>query len=234
MAFRNPALANYHRLPRSAFRPLRITAWLQCGVITDGTLPIDSVLYYQAHREAFGARVATTPGASDKMYELSSEALPLARCEEHTPQWYYAASFAQWPDAIAEGSDHWNKRLDVGLSDLIDFGKRKARVDTSSSAYKAYHMPVFYRHALAVRWYVMGEPGRIRELLSVCTHLGKKVSQGWGAVLRWEVEEWPEDWSVRGPSGELMRAIPADEGILVGYRPSYWLPKNQAICTGVR
>jgi CRISPR type IV-associated protein Csf3 len=223
-------MRDYHRLPRTAFKPLKITATLQCAMIGDTCLPIDGVLYYQSHRETFGAQMFTTPGASDPRYAGSSQALPLMRCDEHGPNWYYAASFAQWPEAVADGSDYWNKRFDAGLSDLVDFGARKARVEIGSGPYKAYHMPVFYRHALEVSWYVVGEPDLIRSLLSCCTHLGKKTSQGWGAVLKWNLARHSKDWSVRDDQGRLMRAIPANAGILTGFRPSYWLPKNQTLC----
>jgi len=231
--FRDQKLARfYRRLPRSAFRPLRITAWLGCGVAGDYTaLPFDSILYYQAHREALGPIYVATPGSAyDNRSEGMTMPLPIARCEEHTPKWYYAASFAVWPQTVADGVDHWNKRFDIQYSHLIDFGKRKATVNISSGHYKAYHMPLWYRHALWVRWYVLGEPERIRELLSCCTHIGKKTSQGWGSVLRWEVEEWHSDWSVRRDDGQLMRAIPAAEGIVHGFRPSYWLPEHQTVC----
>lgn len=227
--FRNPRLLGYRRLPRSAFRPLKITAKLQTPVISDPFLPIDSVLYYQVHRDEFGAQEVTYPGSSDPRYEMSCQALPLARCEEHGPNWYYAASFAQWPEVFADGTEHWNKRFDASLADLVDFGERKARVDIGSGPYKAYHMPVYYRHALEVWWYVLGHRESIERLLSCCTHLGKKVSQGWGAVLKWTVEDIPEDWSV-WKDGKLMRALPSDDGPLMGFRPSYWLRKNQTSC----
>lgn len=220
--------AKYARLPRSAFEPLRITAWLQSPIITDGTLPIDGVLYYLAHREALGSQAMTIPGGMAHGGH-SGATLPLARCEEHSPMWYYAASFAQW-GGVTEGQDHWNCRVDESLCYLVDFGPRKAKIDISSGQFKSYHMPVFYRHSLSVKWYVVGNRRSVAELLRFATHLGKKTSQGWGSVLRWDVEPWPADWSVRGPGGELMRAVPADEGILMGYRPSYWAPGNQTIC----
>jgi CRISPR type IV-associated protein Csf3 len=221
-------MRDYARLPRSAFRPLRVTACLQCGVVSDPYLPLDGVLYYVAHRERYGAQECTHPGQSN-LPPGSAVTLPLARCEERGPMWYYAASFAQW-GPHADGQDHWNKRLDLSLARLIDFGGRRGTVDPASGRYKSYHMPVFYRHAVSVCWYVMGHQGQLEQLLRFATHLGKKTSQGWGAVLHWEVAPATEDWSVRGPGGQAMRAIPAGRGILTGFRPSYWLPKNQTTC----
>ena len=44
------------------FNPLKITAYLQCAVVTDETLPIDGVLYYYAMRQEYGVQDATIPG----------------------------------------------------------------------------------------------------------------------------------------------------------------------------
>lgn len=221
--------SQYKRLPQSAYVPLRITAWLQCGVISDPALPLDGLIYALLHRRQFGEQTATAPGEAIENGN-SGVTMPFARVNEHGPDWYYAASWAQWNGAVAEGHDHWNKRLDLGLSDLIDFGPRKARFEFASGRYKSYHMPVFYRHAISVDWYVRGLKDELENLLRFATHLGKKTSQGFGSVLRWQVEEIEDDWSVRNAAGELVRAIPGERGVLIGFRPSYWLPKNQALC----
>lgn len=218
-----------HRLPNSAFRPLRITAHLQTPIISDEFLPIDGVLYYAAMRERYGVQEYTEPGA-DHAERVAGVQLPLKRMDGHGTLWYYAASFAQWEGPIAEGSQHWNKRVDESLCHLIDFLGRRGKIDLSSGAYKSFHMPVYYRHALILRWYVVGEPELIRGLLRFVSHLGKKGSQGWGAVLSWEVEPSTKDWSVRDDAGNLMRAVPSQTGVLTGFRPSYWLPKNQTVC----
>lgn len=61
--------------------------------------------------------------------------------------------------------------------------------------------------------------------------LGKETGEGWGAVLRWEVETHPEDWSVHGHAGRLMRAVPDPlGGTLYGIRPSYWSQRHQFRC----
>jgi CRISPR type IV-associated protein Csf3 len=219
----------YTRKPKSAYLPLRITAYLQCGVISDAALPIDGVLYAVLRRKVFGERALTEPGATIAQNNIGVT-MPLGRVNEHCREWYYAASWAQWNGTVAYGSTHWNKYLDVELSDLIDFGSRKARLEMASGRYKCYHMPVYYRHALSVSWYVRGLKDEIEELLPFITHLGKKTSQGFGAVHRWTIEPVEHDWSIYDGNGRLMRAIPAEKGVLIGYRPSYWLPANQTIC----
>jgi CRISPR type IV-associated protein Csf3 len=132
-----------------------------------------------------------------------------------------------------EGCDYWNKRFDSRYADLVDFGGRRGKVIIEKGPYKAYHMPIFYRAALWVEWYCVGDKAAIEYLLSTVTHIGKKTSQGWGRVIRWEIESWPEDWSVwRGD--RLMRGIPVEDVggkpfrlLYYGIRPSYWQRENQ-------
>lgn len=213
---------------RYAF-PLRITAHLQTPVVSDATLPIDGILYYAIHRDRYGGQEVTVSG-SHAVSTLSHTDMPLAVCNEDQFTWFYAASFAHWSTPVATGMDHWNKRFDQRYSDMIDFGKQKGRVIVEAGTYKAYHMPVFTRHARTVTWYVRGDGERIAALLAHMTHLGKKTSQGYGSVLRWDVDPWHADWSVYDEGGRLMRALPANEGIFTGYRPSYWLSSNQTLC----
>lgn len=232
------------------YAPIKATAWLQCGVISDSALPIDAILYYQAHRDAYGAQVLTLSGdtgggANHAPMLIQRVGLPyqgfryadgmslaagverIVRTRETA--WYYAASFAQWSDNV-EGIDHWNKRFDASLADLVDFGGKRGRVIVEAGAYKAYHMPVFYRVTRTITWYLVGDIDWVREMLSTATHIGKKPAQGWGQVHRWDVQPWHADWSVYGAHGQLMRAIPAEHGILTGIRPSYWVRRNQVIC----
>ncbi len=207
--------------------PLKITAHPRCGVITHPNMPIDGILLYAAMAMHYGSQVVTTPGAANKAAGGRFD-LPLAVVNEG-PQWYYAASFAVWPSAVADGRDYWNKRADQQYTDIVDFGRRRGVINNAAGDYKSYHMPVYYRHALEVSWYVVGDRDEIRRLLATMTHIGKKSSQGWGRVNEWRVEPWGEDWST-WRDGRLMRAIPDAAGQRHGYRPPYWLPENQARC----
>lgn len=208
------------------FTPLRVTAWLQTPVVTDGTLPLDGILFYQACRDRLGERVASEAGAGGGAGGAPVRLLIKRRGQ---PDWFYACSFAQWRTPLADGLDHWNKRLDTAYAHLLE---RAGRVIVEKGAYKAYHHPIRYRAALAVDWYCVGDADWIGAMLRTVTHVGGETGQGWGAVLRWEVAPWDQDWSVAGPGGRLMRAVPdLERGTLhCGYRPSYWLAANQARC----
>lgn len=70
----------------------------------------------------------------------------------------------------------------------------------------------------------------LKTLSIITTHIGKKPSQGDGAILRWTVEPCAEDLSERDGEGRLMRAIPDPAGVVMGFRPSYWERRNQTNC----
>lgn len=216
-------MANY-------FQSLRVRAYLQTGVISDQYLPLDGVLYYHAVREKYGEQVATRPLKST-VPEWGKVVLPFLKKSKQSNSWFYACSFAQWPEHTVEASQTYSKRFDTKYSDVIDFKGKVGKIPTSRGRFKNYHIKEYYRHALWVDWYALANKEELEKLLQFCTHLGKKTSQGFGSVLRWELTEWPEDWSVRGPQNKVMRAIPIPrQGFLYGVRPSYWNPKHQFNC----
>lgn len=225
------SLQDKRRIARKAsYQPLLITARLRCGVISDGLLPIDAALYYAQHRLARpGERVRSLPMSSSVSAVPGDPplVLPIQRLNGQSPKWYYAASCARWSTPWTDGTDHWTKRADSRYVDLV---QTSARVPVSGGRYRAYRMPVTYRHALSVSWCVVGEPIQIRALLALVTHLGKKTEMGWGAVIDWTVEPSAEDWSVQTADGCRTRPVPDSSGLLYGYRPPYWHPRNQTPC----
>ena len=210
------------------FKPLRIRAYLQTGVISDQFLPLDGILYYHAVRLEFGDQPISLPGESN-VPEGANIQLPILKGGPRNEAWFYCSSFAQWPAQMVEDSTFFVKRFDLQFTEYLDQNTKK--IPTSRGRYKSYHINVYYRHAIYVEWYCVGLKEELENLLKFCTHLGKKSAQGWGSVLRWEVTEWPEDWSIRGPGNRLMRAVPVtNEGFLYGIRPSYWNPRHIFPC----
>lgn len=212
----------------SDHQPLRITASLRTGVMSDGYLPLDAILFYQVTRRAYGAQEITAPGTKLKQQQGVPPPMPLDKATIDG-WWMWTCSFAQW-GAHSDGQSFWTKRFDQSLAGLIDFGGKRGKIDNSSGRYKGYNMPIYYRHALYVRWYATGNLEGIRDLLSDVTHIGKKTAQGFGRVNTWTVESWPHTWWLRDDRGKLMRAIPDSGGILYGVRPSYWSPRHQTPC----
>lgn len=219
------------RARNASYRPLKITAWLRCGIVGDPLQPIDGILYYAIHRRdrRGDGRLMSRPKAS--AVECGADdphlRLPLKIRAGDTRDWYYAASGAIWPPHVADGTDYWVKRVDVAQA---HFAAVTAKVPISGGRYRGYRMPIPYRHALSVSWYVVGDPEEIRQLLSLVTHVGKKTEMGWGAVIRWEVEPTDDDYSERDAAGQPTRPLPDQAGILYGIRPPYWHPRNQTLC----
>lgn len=212
------------------YQPLRITARLQSPVISDDRLPLDGVLLYFLVREQMGFQLSTSAYINLSESKLVKRIFDRHYRNVNGENYHFpACSFACWQGSVTEGRDHWVKRFDSKLSDIVDFNGRRGRIDTKAGKYKGYRMPVYTRHALSVSWYAVGNKTEIERVLRFCTHLGKKESQGYGAVLDWKVERWHSDWSVHSPRG-LMRAIPTETGILAGFRPAYWASENQTIC----
>jgi len=210
--------------------PLRVRAYLRTSVIADRQLPLDGILLYQAHRDAHGPQSVTIPGEYTCQGGCT---LPLDIVHPGRRNWYYRCSWAQWSHD-AEGRDYWNKRFDQQFAYLVDFEGRRGKVLIEKGRYKAYHMPVFYHTALWVEWYCVGDKAEIEHLLSTVTHIGKKTSQGWGRISRWQIAPCAEDWSV-WKDDKLMRGIPIEDTqdgepfrlMLYGIRPSYWKSSNQ-------
>lgn len=215
--------------PNSLIKDLRIRAYLQSPAVCDPFLPLDGIMYYHATRDMMGPQVMSTPGQS-AVAEAKGVVVPFIKLNRESDAWFYACSFAQWPDHTIENETFYVKRFDQQFGQFIDTSKR-GKVELRKGRYKNYHNALYTRTALYVDWYGVGDPERIRDLLRFCTHIGKKTSQGYGSVLRWEVSDWPENWSTRGPGGKLMRAVPMlGNGITYGIRPSYWNPKHQFSC----
>jgi len=213
------------------FHQLRIRAYLQTGIISDQFLPLDSILYYHIVRREMGEKLISKPGESNiKQGALMNVPFKIGGRKDET--WFYHCSFAQWPDHVIEDSSFKVKQGDwLRHSDFLD--EKTKRIDIQRGKFKAYHIKMYYRFANYVDWYCVGIPSKLMELLQFCTHLGKNTGDGWGAVKKWELTEWPEDWSIRGPQNKLMRNVPLNQegkGFLYGIRPSYWNQRHIFVC----
>jgi len=212
------------------FEPVRIIARLGTPVAGDPTLPLDALLWSISLGTAFDTH-ANVPGHAP---DYDPAMTPL-RIVNDGPEWFYACSFAQW-GPYCEGMDHWNKRLDEEFAALTAVD----RVDTGAGRAKAYHSAIAYRHALHIVWFASGDRTLIERMLRApkAAFIGKKGAQGWGRVLRWQVDAWPEDWSLFGRDGLPMRPIPFDWyraqkqfrlDTPIGrraYRPPYYASRN--------
>ncbi len=217
-------------------QPIKITAHMQDGRIagTDPHFPLDSILgaawMMKHHPDAY------YNASSCMLKEFIEPQLPFKRLGSGD-KWYWACSFNQG-EKLGEYTMHWHKRFDDHLEKYIDFGGKRGRINTTSAKFKAYRMPLVIQLFDRLIWYAVGDIDAVRELCKMVTHIGKKSAQGLGAVDFWTVEPWHEDWSVQGPDGRLMRAIPVEDlppnvtarAQKYGIRPPYWHVNNQVVC----
>lgn len=213
---------------------LRIQAIMQDGRVagTDPWFPLDSILasvwIRRNHPELAYLPIYGDPIVAELPFERRGAG----------DDWYWACSF-NTETPLTEYVMYWHKRFDDHLEQYIDFGGKRGRVDTKSGKNKAYRMPLVVQLFDRLTWYAVGDLETVRDLCSTVTHIGKKGSQGLGAVDYWSVEPWSEDWSeARG--GRLTRGIPAGLGLpegvasgrlaQQGIRPAYWMRENQRVC----
>ena len=220
---------------------LKVTAFLSAGiaVFDDWSPDLASLLEWLI----LDGRGMASPNPSAQDVEASRPVV-----DQHMPltkgivgaEWYWQTSspcYTYRNESISKFRKRWAPGID---SPSPNWGKRKAKWDTSQGAEKAYDLPLFVRIPPTITWYCNGDRDEIESLLQGCTGLGKKRAHGYGQVNRWEVEEIGNDWHLFGPNGELMRpipiaALPTDRSVGFairdwGWRPPAWLSDNKTRC----
>lgn len=165
----------------------------------------------------------------------SFDDMPLVR----HPEGYFLASWMQFDEDLAvEFTQTWKKRWANQHDHLADFGKKVKKVRINAGDYKSYDMPIVLQNVKEVWFYFASENvDRVRSLLT--NHLwgiGKKTAQGYGEIESFEIEEI----EVNPFLTSILRPTPVNSSDLknltnlsvkmMGFRPPYWLPENQAFC----
>lgn len=211
-------------------QPMRVRAYLLDGRIagTEPFFPLDSILAAEWIRRQLPDKFYNPPPPGSKQGWIESD-LPLER-RGQGDKWYYACSFNQ-TRPLREYTHYWHRRFDDVYERHIDLKGHRGKVKETRGQYKAYRTALNIMLLPCLEWYAVGDIEAVRELCSEITAVGKKQSQGFGLVERWEIMPWPQDWSEVGPNGRLMRAVPKDSGTAYwGVRPPYWRKENQCIC----
>lgn len=139
-----------------------------------------------------------------------------------------------------EYTGSWKKRWDNRNDVLADFNKSQRKINVGKGAFKSYDMPLPLYHIENVAFYFVGDADRIEYLIK--RHLpgiGKKISQGYGFFKSFKIKPAQrrlfDDFLLRPiPVASAMHYEYSDtnnyEIRFCGYRPSYYLPENQAKC----
>lgn len=213
-------------------RNWRVTAWLSSPLCGDAPM-LDSLLeegMARAHGKLQAImRRDTAPepgsvhipclrghiGGVDKIPRCSSPVLPA--CEAR--------------------HEHFAKRIDVASADLLRDDSRLV-VAVGNSWTKSYRLPLRVQSIDRVTWFVGGSKrNTLHSLLRKVMAIGRKRSQGFGRVDRWQYDEIRQDLSWFAPvfgGTLLMRPLPWSPDLpadLVGYRRDfgacagpYWHP----------
>ena len=211
------------------------------GVALDGLLA--SVLW---HRRKWAARAAGETFAYQHSQTPDILDLPLARCgdPEQDADWHWMATFADLhpqPQDATEPDIRWRtSRTDRTRLQHLSPVIGSQAVSDSTGRYQRRIVPVMAHPATTLTWRAVGDPDRIRDLLTDLPSIGKHRGVGEGLVTRWEVSETPHvpDW-VAGHEhepGVLGRTVPPrcvdeprDAGLLgaATVRPPYLHPASR-------
>jgi hypothetical protein len=210
-----PIWDNYKALPMQG---LQVTALLGKNFVPsmDGVLHLDSLLAY-----AVTLDIADDAPPLDKTKPkvipipvkiawVSTDGLPL-----------FVTSNLQPDEPNERGTEYWHKRFPA--TEVIRYCA-KPNTPTTRGPFKEYRIPMQTITSTSVTAYCIGNLGEVQRLLSTYAHfIGKKPSQGKGAVLDWQVTP------IITQEATILshRAIPAavngkSVGAIGGWTPPYW------------
>lgn len=236
-----------HELAAAQYVPFDVTARLgsPVAVSVPWGIALDGLLAAQIRENTKAA--ARDAGTDYEPYDLDTPPpvleLPLARCTlAGTDDWHWRATFAHPVDEIpGPHVEYWTTRPDQrGLGHIAE--ALPATISARQGRYRAHVMPLPVKVAAALSWRGVGDPDRVRDLLTGITAIGRKRSSGYGHVLDWIVTEQPGndvwEFSHLHRSGTLGRTTPPPclagrpglatrEPVRMGLRPPYMHPSSR-------
>lgn len=113
------------------------------------------------------------------------------------------------------------------------------KIDRGRGDQKDYKIPnqIIWPKNGEIRFQVVGDPGGIRELLTMTTHLGKKRSAGLGSVSEWGIEEGFDGPTIIDDDNKPLRHLPTgldqvnnqSNVELSRYTYPYWLATDREL-----
>lgn len=222
----------YATLPKE---PLVVRATLANPYVpaeSTGAVHLDSLLAYAVY--AHLPHPVRCGGADGVVTPLP---LKLSYVKDGLPLWA-ASDLRPQGDTLRE-SAYWHKRWPDAQQSYM----QKRRANVKSGAYKEMRVPLPTVQTPELRALAVGNPEKVHDLLAHVSHVGKKPSQGYGRVARWDVE--PLDTSVEEAEATALLARPVplvylrDEAsgeshaaVRGGFTPPYWFsPWHTAVVT---
>jgi CRISPR type IV-associated protein Csf3 len=156
------------------YKPLQITANMNSPVAYVDIIMFDSLL-------AASVAIERNMGQLTNEEDIQEFELPLEKSEPEGV-WLASAGFM----AGIPGKAIYHKKWDEENDEIVATGKSKIVV--TNGVYKSYSMPIRYIDTNRIYFWAIGEKDEIQQKLAKITAIGKKRSQGYGAVDNWEIE----------------------------------------------
>lgn len=207
-------------------QPLRITAELAEHRLSaiDLDLPIDGPLAWAWMRKNHPEKLYL--GGHGTRHWVDIDLSDVLMVIKMGGEWFYACSWAVF-DVLGERINYRHRRFDLTHAErYADLSNRRSgKVITAGGPFKTRRIPQVVFCVEKIAWFCVGDRDGIADLLDLVEYIGGHRGAGYGRVGKWTVDPWPEDWSIYGPEGNLMRAIPSPEGDMISsIRPPYWAP----------
>lgn len=221
MTLHFPELDEYgNRIAFLPFEPLKITAVLTSPYVSTDYIFFDALVSSAVWQDCMKDKAFNTPENKTDVFYIP---LPLKLIGTKEP--FYSASIG-FPKQAIEGISRWRKHTDI---------ESKKKIQIGSGEFKRYDMPMPYTSTEEIVFYANGNKAEIERLLDYIPSIGKKRTQGYGNVRKWQVEQSDHDWSIVR-DGVPMRPIPISEAapfnlkcdveMLFAVRPPYWHRSN--------
>lgn len=205
-------------------KPIRVVARLSSPIVAGDALHLDALLQAAVARRD-GLLPLTSQAAALNAPDLE---IPIERSS--CGRYYLCTTMLG--NVVAREKSFIIRRFPVAQA--VAFAEPKLRrINLSTGPTKNIRIPIELCHVDTPTWYAIGDPERVRELLTWITGLGRRRAVGHGAVISWTVEPHDDPWPgfpVLGPDGEALRNLPLDTpglGLHVprfgNLRPPYWL-----------
>lgn len=185
------------------FNNFKVIAHMKTPMVAIDPIILDSIISAAKAKEILGEDFYTGDNIAGTREDIESMLDPILDKQNGV----YCASMGLGDNREYVGS--WSKRWDDKNDDVVEFkGRGKQRVDIGAGFYKNYHMPLVLKSYKTLNFYVRGNIEEVKRLLeNYIFYLGKKGSQGYGQIRKWEFEEMEENWSV-WKDNKPMRPIP--------------------------
>lgn len=214
-----PLCGFYATLPKE---PLMVRATLATPYVpaeSDGSVHLDSLLSYAVYAHLpYPVRCGGAEGV------VTPLPLKLSWIRNGLPLWC-TSDLRPQGDTLRDNA-YWHKRWAETHTQFMS----KKRANVKAGRNKEMRVPLATVQTPELRAICIGNRQKVEELLSHVSHVGKKPSQGYGRVAKWEVE--PLDIPPEDAEAAALRArpVPLDylggltEGVARrgGFTPPYW------------